>query len=291
MAHARDLAAGAAPTRRPSKLALLVRKPMFVAGLAMLVVVVLAAIFADQLAPHAYDEQNLVRKLAAPCAEFPLGTDQYGRCILSRIIHGSRIALRVGLIAVAIECVIGVTLGIVAGYYGGVADKVISFFTDMVWSIPPIIFAMAIVLLVGASAENVAFAIAVVTWAQIAKVVRAKTRTICSESFIEAARTYGEGDLSILLRYVLPNLVSTIVIMASLALPSAILSTTSMGFLGMGAQEPLPDWGMILSGGIQFITRAPWISLYPGIAIVWTVLGFNLASEGIKDLLDPTIEV
>ena len=291
MAHARDLSAGAAPTRRPSKLALLVRKPMFVAGLAMLVVVVLAAIFADQLAPHAYDEQNLVRKLAAPCAEFPLGTDQYGRCILSRIIHGSRIALRVGLIAVAIECVIGVTLGIVAGYYGGVADKVISFFTDMVWSIPPIIFAMAIVLLVGASAENVAFAIAVVTWAQIAKVVRAKTRTICSESFIEAARTYGEGDLSILLRYVLPNLVSTIVIMASLALPSAILSTTSMGFLGMGAQEPLPDWGMILSGGIQFITRAPWISLYPGIAIVWTVLGFNLASEGIKDLLDPTIEV
>ena len=291
MAHARDLSAGAAPTRRPSKLALLVRKPMFVAGLAMLVVVVLAAIFADQLAPHAYDEQNLVRKLAAPCAEFPLGTDQYGRCILSRIIHGSRIALRVGVIAVAIECVIGVTLGIVAGYYGGVADKVISFFTDMVWSIPPIIFAMAIVLLVGASAENVAFAIAVVTWAQIAKVVRAKTRTICSESFIEAARTYGEGDLSILLRYVLPNLVSTIVIMASLALPSAILSTTSMGFLGMGAQEPLPDWGMILSGGIQFITRAPWISLYPGIAIVWTVLGFNLASEGIKDLLDPTIEV
>ena len=264
---------------------------MFVAGLVMLVVVVLAAILADQIAPHPYAEQNLAEKLVAPCAEYPLGTDQYGRCVFSRIIYGSRIALRVGLIAVAIECLIGVTLGIVAGYYGGKADKVISFFTDMVWSIPPIIFAMAIVLLVGASAENVAFAIAVVTWAQIAKVVRAKTRTICSESFIEAARTYGESDLSILLRYVLPNLVSTIVIMASLALPSAILSTTSMGFLGMGAQEPLPDWGMILSGGIQFITRAPWISLYPGVAIVWTVLGFNLASEGIKDLLDPTIEV
>lgn len=276
---------------RTSKLVLLLKKPMFLAGLIMLVVVVLAAIFADQIAPHAYDEQNLTQKLLAPCAQFPLGTDQYGRCVFSRIIYGSRIALRVGVIAVAIECLIGVTLGVIAGYYGGKADKIISFFTDMVWSIPPIIFAMAIVLLVGASAENVAFAIAVVTWAQITKVVRAKTRTICAESFIEAARTYGESDFSILIRYVLPNLVSTIVIMASLALPSAILSTTSMGFLGMGAQEPLPDWGMILSGGIQYITRAPWISLYPGIAIVWTVLGFNLASEGIKDLLDPTIEV
>ena len=292
MAHAQT-ATKAAQKRsvRPSKIALLLKKPMFVVGLFMLVVVVLAAIFFYFFAPHPYDEQNLAQKLMAPCAEYPLGTDQYGRCVFSRIIYGSRIALRVGLIAVAIECLIGVTLGVIAGYYGGKADKIISFFTDMVWSIPPIIFAMAIVLLVGASAENVAFAIAVVTWAQITKVVRAKTRTICAESFIEAARTYGESDISILVRYVLPNLVSTIVIMASLALPSAILSTTSMGFLGMGAQEPLPDWGMILSGGIQYITRAPWISLYPGVAIVWTVLGFNLASEGIKDLLDPTIEV
>ena len=264
---------------------------MFAVGLVMLVVVVLAAIFADVVSPHGYAEQNLAAKLTGPCAEYPLGTDQYGRCILSRILHGSRLALRVGIIAVIIECLIGVTLGLVAGYYGGVADRVISFFTDMVWSIPPIIFAMAIVLLVGASAENVAFAVAVVTWAQIAKVVRAKTRTICAESFVEAARTYGESDLSIIVRYILPNLTSTIVIMASLALPSAILSTTSMGFLGLGAQEPLPDWGMILSGGIKYIRTAPWITLYPGIAIVWTVLGFNLTSEGVKDLHDPTIEV
>jgi peptide/nickel transport system permease protein len=267
------------------------RNPMFVIGIVLLATVVLVAVFADAIAPHGYAEQNLSDKLVGPCAEYPLGTDMYGRCVFSRIVYGSRLALRVGVIAVVIECLIGVTLGIVAGYYGGVADKVISFFTDMVWSIPPIIFAMAIVLLVGASAENVAFAIAVVTWAQIAKVVRAKTRSICSESFIDAARTYGESNLSILVRYVLPNLASTIVIMASLSLPSAILSTTSMSFLGLGAQEPLPDWGMILSGGIKYITRAPWISLYPGIAIVWTVLGFNLVSEGVKDLLDPTLEV
>ena len=283
--------AGAPSKRAQSRLRGLLNRPMFVAGLVLLVVVVLAAIFADVIAPHGYADQDLAQRLEGPSALYPLGTDQYGRCIFSRVIFGSRLALEVGVIAVVIECLIGVTLGIIAGYYGGVADKIISFFTDMVWSIPPIIFAMAIVLLLGASAENVAFSIAVVTWAQIAKVVRAKTRTICTESYIEAARTYGESDFSILVRYVLPNLTSTIVIMASLALPSAILSTTSMGFLGLGAQEPLPDWGMILSGGIKFIRNAPWISLFPGLAIVWTVLGFNLTSEGIKDLLDPTIEV
>ena len=281
---------GASPSK-PSKLRALLANPTFTIGLLMLVVIIAAALLADVIAPHGYADQNLAAKLTGPCSEYPWGTDQYGRCIFSRVLHGSRLALRVGVIAVVIECIIGVTLGVIAGYYGGVADKVISFLTDMVWSIPPIIFAMAIVLLVGASAENVAFAVAVVTWAQIAKVVRAKTRTICAESFIEAARTYGETDLSIIVRYVLPNLTSTIVIMASLALPSAILSTTSMGFLGLGAQEPLPDWGMILSGGIKFIRSAPWVTLYPGIAIVWTVLGFNLASEGVKDLLDPTIEV
>ena len=281
---------GASPSK-PSKLRALLANPTFTIGLLMLVVIIAAALLADVIAPHGYADQNLAAKLTGPCSKYPWGTDQYGRCIFSRVLHGSRLALRVGVIAVVIECIIGVTLGVVAGYYGGFADKVISFLTDMVWSIPPIIFAMAIVLLVGASAENVAFAVAVVTWAQIAKVVRAKTRTICAESFIEAARTYGETDLSIIVRYVLPNLTSTIVIMASLALPSAILSTTSMGFLGLGAQEPLPDWGMILSGGIKFIRSAPWVTLYPGIAIVWTVLGFNLAAEGLKELLDPRMKV
>lgn len=265
-------------------------EPFAVIGLVMLVVIVAVALLAPVIAPHGYADQDLVNKLQAPSAAYPLGTDQFGRCIFSRVVYGTRITLRVGVIAVAIETVIGVVLGILAGYYGGVADKVITFFTDMVWSIPPIIFAMAIVLLIGPSAENVAFAVAVVTWAQIAKVVRAKTRTIRSQSFIDAARVYGESDLSILVRYVLPNLVDTILVMASLSLPSAILSTTSMGFLGLGAQEPLPDWGMILSSGIQFISRAPWITVFPGLAIVLTVLAFNLLSEGVGDILNVDTE-
>jgi len=277
--------------RKKSKLLAVLRRPLAFVGFVMLAAVILTAVFAPQIAPHDYADMDLTMKLSGPCADYPLGTDQYGRCVFSRIVYGSRIALRVGLIAVVIETVIGVTLGILAGYYGKTLDRVIMFLTDMIWSIPPIILAMAIVLLLGPSAEHVAVAIALVTWAQFTKIVRAKVQSIKTLSYIEAARIYGESDLQIILRYILPNLTSTIVILASLALPSAILSTTSMGFLSLGAQEPLPDWGMILSGGIQFIKKAYWISFWPGVAIVWTVLGFNLTAEGVKDLLDPRMKV
>lgn len=277
--------------KKSEKILKILRKPMFFIGTVMLALVIIAAIFAPLIAPHGYADVDLSVKLLPPGGEFPLGTDQYGRCVFSRIIYGSRIALRVGLIAVVIETLIGVTLGIVAGYFGKRLDTVIMFVTDMVWSIPPIILAMAIVLLIGPSAENVAIAIALVTWAQFTKIVRAKVMSIKNLSYIEAARVYGESDLQIILRYILPNLVSTIVILASLALPAAILSTTAMSFLSLGAQEPLPDWGMILSGGIQFIRKASWISLWPGVAIIWTVLGFNLTAEGIKEILDPRMKV
>lgn len=150
---------------------------------------------------------------------------------------------------------------------------------------------MAIVLMLGSSAMNVAIAVAVVSWAQFTKIIRAKVQSLKELSYIEAARIYGESDFSILMRYILPNLTSTIIILATLALPSAILSTTSMGFLGLGAQQPQPDWGMILQDGIQYLTQAPWISMAPGVAIVWMVLGFNLVGEGVKELLDPRLKV
>lgn len=273
------------------KMKAIVKNKMFLIGFLLFASVVILAVFAPQIAPHTYDGQNMAMKLAGPCKEYPLGTDQYGRCIFSRVIFGSRIALSVGLIAVVIETLIGVTLGILAGYYGKAVDKVILFITDTTWSIPPIILAMAIVLMLGPSAQNVAISVAVVSWAQFTKIVRSKVQSLKNLSYIEAARIYGESDLNIILRYILPNLTSTIIILATLALPSAILSTTSMGFLGLGAQQPQPDWGMILSEGIKYIGKAPWISIVPGAAIVWTVLGFNLAGEGIKELLDPRLKI
>lgn len=276
---------------RKEKLKLMLHNKMFIIGSVLFLAVILVVILAPVLAPHSYTEQNMTMPLAKPCREYPLGTDQYGRCIFSRVVYGSRIALSVGVVAVIIETLIGVTLGIIAGYYGKTIDKIVLFVTDTTWSIPPIILAMAIVLMMGSSAQNVAIAVAVVSWAQFTKIVRAKVQSLKGLSYIEAAKICGEKDLSIILRYILPNLVSTIIILATLALPSAILSTTSMGFLGLGAQQPLPDWGMILSEGIQYIKKAPWISMAPGIAIVWTVLGFNLVGEGVKELLDPRLKV
>ncbi len=269
----------------------ILKRPLFITGFILLAAVVIIAVFAPWIAPHAYDAQNLSMIRVGPCDEYPLGTDQFGRCILSRIIFGSRIALKVGLLAVVIETLIGVSLGIISGLYGGKIDKLIMFVTDIVWSIPPIVFAMAIVMVLSPSAEAVGFAVAVVTWAQFTKIVRAKVQTIKGLSYIEAAKLYGENDFQIIIRYLLPNLLSTIIILASLALPTAILSTTSMGFLGLGAQEPLADWGMMLSNGIQFLRNAPWICIWPGLAIVWTVLGFNLTAEGAKELLDPRLKV
>lgn len=269
----------------------MLKNKMFVIGMILFGSMLLVAIFAPLIAPHTYDEQNMAMKLSAPSSEYPLGTDQYGRCIFSRVVYGSRIALSVGIVAVIIETVIGVTLGMLAGYYGKKIDKTITFITDSAWAIPPIILAMAIVLMLGSSAMNVAIAVAVVSWAQFTKIVRAKVQSLKDLSYIEAARIYGESDFNILMRYILPNLTSTIIILATLALPAAILSTTSMGFLGLGAQQPQPDWGMILSEGIQYLRNAPWISMVPGVAIVWTVLGFNLVGEGVKELLDPRLKV
>ena len=267
------------------------KNKMFVIGMILFGAVLIIAIFAPLIAPHTYDEQNMAMKLVGPCSEYPLGTDQYGRCIFSRVVYGSRIALSVGVVAVVIETIIGVTLGMLAGFYGKKIDKIITFVTDPAWAIPPIILAMAIVLMLGSSAMNVAIAVAVVSWAQFTKIIRAKVQSLKELSYIEAARIYGESDFSILMRYILPNLTSTIIILATLALPSAILSTTSMGFLGLGAQQPQPDWGMILQDGIQYLTQAPWISMAPGVAIVWMVLGFNLVGEGVKELLDPRLKV
>jgi ABC-type dipeptide/oligopeptide/nickel transport system permease subunit len=264
---------------------------VFMVGLVIFLSVFFMALFASIIAPHSFDEINISKALAAPQPQYPFGTDQYGRCIFSRIIYGSRIAFQVGLIVVIIESVIGITMGLLAGYYGGWLDRVVMFITDLTWALPPLIMALAIVTMLGPSLNNVVISIAVVSWAQFARIVRAKTQAIKNMPFVEAARAFGEGDFNIIIRYILPNVLSPIIVLSTLALPQAILSTTSLGFLGLGAQPPSPDWGLILSEGINYIRQAPWISVFPGLAIVYTVLGFNLLGEGLRDLLDPRLKV
>ncbi|HDL60560.1 MAG TPA: ABC transporter permease [candidate division WOR-3 bacterium] len=253
--------------------------------------VVLTAIFAPIIAPYSYDEMHISDRLKPPSSKYLLGTDQYGRDIFSRIVYGSRIALKVGILVVIIETAIGISLGLLAGYYGGKADKVISFTTDVFWAMPPLVLALAVVTLLGPGLMNVMIAIAVVSWAQFTRVVRAKSQSLKKMPFVEAGKAIGESDISIMLRYILPNTMGAIIVLSTLALPSAILSTTAMGFLGLGAQPPAPDWGVMLSEGISYIKTAPWISIFPGLAIVYTVLGFNLLGEGLRDILDPRLKV
>lgn len=263
----------------------------FCIGFFIFISVLFIAIFADIIAPYSYDEMEIINKLTSPNQQHLFGTDRYGRDLFSRIIFGSRIALKVGLIVVIIESVIGISLGLLAGYYGGVTNKIILFVTDLTWSMPPIILALAIITMLGPSLNNVVISIAIVSWAQFTRIVRAKTQSLKNMPFVEAARAFGENDLNIILRYILPNVMPSIIVITTLALPSAILLTSSLGFLGLGAQPPLPDWGVILSNGIPFIRKAPWITIFPGLAIAYTVLGFNLIGEGLRDILDPKLKI
>ena len=268
----------------------------FMLGLALLLLVSMAAIFADFIAPDGYDNIIIEHRLREPSFVDPtspylLGADQFGLDLFSRIIHGSRIAMQVGLIAIAIQTVIGVTLGLLSGYFGGKLDSVIMFITDLTWSIPPMILALAIVAAIGPGLMNVVISIAIISWAQFARIVRSKTQSIKNMPFVEAARAIGESHFSIIVRYILPNLLSPILVVATLALPTAILSTSALSFMGLGAHPPLPDWGRMLSDGIAFMRQSPLLAIAPGVALVITVLGFNLAGEGLRELLDPKMKL
>lgn len=267
----------------------MIRHPLFVVGFFIFFSVIVVALLADQLALRPYDQMDLGNALASPSSENPLGTDQYGRCLYSRIIYGSRIALRVGLIVVSIQSLIGVTLGLISGYSGGLLDRIISFATDVTWAMPPLVLAMAIVMALGPSLNTVIIAIAIISWAEMARVVRAKTQSVKGLPYVEAARAIGRTNISIVVRHILPNVMAPIIVLMTLALPNAILSTTALSFLGLGSQPPAPDWGVILNEGINYMEIAPWISLFPGLAIVWTVLGFNLLGVGLRDVLDPRL--
>ena len=267
------------------------RNKTFLVGLVILLSLILTALLAPKIAPYPYDAIEIMDALKSPSPKHLLGTDHLGRDSFSRLIYGSRIALKVGAIAVAIQTLVGVVLGLLAGYYGGWSDRVIIFFTDVIWALPPIVLAIAICTLLGPSLTNVIIAIAAVSWAQFTRIVRSKTQSLKNLPYVEAARAMGESDFSIILRYILPNVIPVTIVLSTLALPVAVVNTTALGFLGLGAQPPLPDWGVILSESMTYIRKAPWISIFPGLAIIYVVVGFNLLGEGLRDALDPRLKV
>lgn len=268
-----------------------IKNKTFLIGIVMVLSILFIATFADIIAPYSFDEANLQDALKAPGDGYIWGTDQLGRDLFSRVIYGSRIALKVAVIAVVIETIIGVAVGLIGGYYGGKIDKVLSFITDLTWAMPPLIMALAVITILGSGLNNVIAAIAIISWAQFARIVRAKTQSLKNLSFVEMGVTIGEKNSSLMLRYILPNIVPAIIVIATVSIPNTIMSTTALGFLGLGSQPPSPDWGVLLSEGVNYLSTAPWLSVFPGIAIVYTVLSFNLLGEGLRDVLDPRLKL
>ena len=262
---------------------------MAMIGLVIVGVVVVTAIFADVIAPHDPLEQSLDDRLTGPSGKYLLGTDYFGRCIFSRIIHGSRLALMVGALFVAVQAGIGVPIGLISGYCGGKIDSIIMRIVDITISMPGLVLAIVFVGMFGPGIFNVILAFSITGWARFARLTRGQVLVVKEEPYVEAARAIGEKDRNILLRYIFPNTVSPIIVVMSLTLPAAILAVSAMSFLGLGIMPPAPSWGGILAAGREYLMVAPWIAIFPGVAIMITVLGFNFVGDGLRDALDPRL--
>ena len=266
------------------------RNVNFVVGFLMILSLILVAIFAQQIAPYDYDEPHKQAKLQAPNSTYLFGTDDFGRDMFSKVIYGTRITLWVALLGTSIQLFLGVVVGLLCGYFGGWVDKVLLFITDVTWCVPGTILALAVVTVLGKGLTNSIIAISLVGWAGYARTVRAKTMSLRTMAFVETGRAFGESSLSLMFRYILPNIVPSLIVLVSNNLPSTIMATTTLSFLGLGSQPPSPDWGLAISQGMNYVHRAQWLSIFPGLALVYTVLGFNILGEGMRDLLDPRLK-
>jgi peptide/nickel transport system permease protein len=260
------------------------------AGLGIVVLFIFIAIIAPWIAPYSYKEQILTERMQPPSSKHWFGTDDFGRDIFTRILYGARISLWVGFFSVLGSVVIGTLLGIVAGYYGRWVDSRISRIFDIMLAFPSILLAIAVVSILGPSLQNALIAIAVINIPNFGRLVRSRVLSVKQEEFIMAARAVGMKDTRILFHHILPNSISPVIVQATLAIATAIIEAAALGFLGMGAQPPTPEWGKMLADSKQYLVQAPWTLFFPGIAIMLTVLGFNLMGDGLRDALDPKMK-
>ncbi len=263
------------------------RNPMAVAGLTMVVLLVVVALLAPLLAPGSPFEQDLTRRLQPPSAQNWLGTDELGRDIYTRVIHGSRVTLYMVILVAIIVAPIGLLVGTVSGYLGGWVDNVLMRITDIFLAFPRLVLALAFVAAIGAGIENAVIAIAITTWPPYARVARAETLTLRNSDFINAVRLQGASSLRIILRHVAPLCVSSLIIRLTLDMAGIIITAAGLGFLGLGAQPPAPEWGAMIARGRDFLLDQWWVATIPGIAILIASLGFNLLGDGLRDVLDP----
>ncbi len=260
------------------------------AGTIIVVFFILIAFLAPLIAPYGINDQNMANRLQPPSAEHWFGTDDFGRDILSRVLFGARISLWVGFFSVLGSLVVGSLLGVIAGYFGKWVDMIISRIFDIMLAFPSILLAIAIVAVLGPSLMNALIAIAIINIPTFGRLIRSRVLSVKEEEYIVAAKAIGMSNTRILFHHVLPNSMAPIIVQGTLAIATAIIEAAALGFLGMGAVAPQPEWGKMLSDAKSLLMIAPWTMIFPGLAIMVTVLGFNLMGDGLRDALDPRMK-
>ncbi len=268
----------------------LLKNRLSLAGMVIVVLILLTAALAQVIAPYDPIEQNYDDLLMAPCAKHLMGTDDLGRDIFSRVIHGTRYALLIGVAVVILELLIGAFFGFVAGYFGGFIGSVIMRIVDMVLSIPVLVLALAIAGAFGGGLFVLIIAIAFAGWGEFARLIRGQVLYLREISYIDASRAVGARHWYIIFKHLVPNCLGPVIVYATLYIPTAILWSAALSFLGLGAQPPTPEWGAVIADGRGFLATAWWISTFPGMAIIITTLGFNFMGDGLRDALDPKFE-
>lgn len=268
------------------------KSKMAMAGLVILIVLILLALFANVIADYEQVaiKQNTARRLEGTSKDHWLGTDEFGRDIFARLIHGARVSLMVGIVAVGIAILIGGILGAIAGYYGGKVDNIIMRIMDVFLAIPGILLAIAIVSALGSGLFNLMLAIGISSIPGYARIVRASVLTVKDQEFIESARAVGATDFRIIRKHIVPNALAPIIVQGTLGVASAILSTAGLSFIGLGVPKPQPEWGSMLAGGRVYLRDAPHVTTFPGLAIMITILALNLLGDGLRDALDPRLK-
>lgn len=259
-------------------------------GLVIVLSLVVVAIFAPFIAPYSIQQTSIDDRTESPSADHLFGTDDLGRDIFSRVVMGSRISLKVGFGAITGALLIGTIVGLVSGYYGGIIDELLMRFMDAAMSFPPILLALTLMVVLGPDLDNVIIALAFVYTPYIARVARSATLSEQNEAYVESAIARGESNSHIIFSEILPNCSAPLLVQGSLNIAFAMLAEASLSFLGLGAQPPTPSWGLMINNGSGFMQTAPWIIIFPGIAIAVTVIGFNLLGDGLRDVLDPKVD-
>jgi len=266
------------------------RSPQAVAGTLIVALFAFAALFGPLLAPYSPTKMTMSKRLAAPSPEFLMGADDFGRDVYSRILHGAGASFQVGILSVGLALALGLILGLMAGYWGGRVDTILMMAMDVLLAFPAVLLAIAIMALLGASLNNVILAIGVVNLPVFVRLTRGAVLSIKNLVYIEAAQSVGVPAWRIAVQHMLPNILAPLIVQASLTTAAAILTEASLSYLGLGNPPPAPSWGNILSAGYGFMQTSPWAAIFPGVAIMLAVLGFNLMGDGLRDVLDPTIK-